>query len=81
MGNLSEEEFEKLKQQEATRNAIHHDIGAMATQTKKLHKAFDNLEEDAENFRKELVEKYGKINVDLKDCSFEVIKEEEQNKE
>ena len=34
MGNLSEEEFEKLKQQEATRNAIHHDIGAIAIQTK-----------------------------------------------
>ena len=81
MGNLSEEEFEKLKQQEATRNAVHHDIGAIAIQTKKLHKAYDNLEEDAENFRKELVEKYGKINVDLKDGSFEVIKEEEQNKE
>ena len=81
MGNLSEEEFEKLKQQEATRNDIHLDIGAIAIQTKKLHKAYDNLEEDAENFRKELVEKYGKINVDLKDGSFEVIKEEEQNKE
>tara|TARA_R110001583_G_scaffold111743_1_gene261055 strand:- start:143 stop:388 length:246 start_codon:yes stop_codon:yes gene_type:complete len=81
MGNLTEEEFESLKQQEGTRNAIHHDLGAMSTQTEKLHKAFLKLEEDAEKFRQELVDKYGKINVNLKDGSFEVVKEEEENKE
>ena len=52
----------------------------MSTQTKRLHKAFLKLEEDAEKFRQKLVEKYGKINVNLKDGSFEVVKEEE-NKE
>jgi len=81
MGHLTEEEFESLKQQEGTRNAIHHDLGAMATQTKRLHKAYVNLEEDAEKFRQKLVDKYGKINVELKDGSFEVVKEEEENKE
>jgi len=39
-----------------------------------------NLEEDAEKFRQKLVDKYGKINVELKDGSFEVVKEEEENK-
>ena len=80
MGNLTEEEFESLKQQENHRNAIHHDLGAMSTQTKRLHKAYVNLEEGAEKFRQELVDKYGKINVNLKDGSFEVVKEEEENK-
>tara|TARA_R100000656_G_scaffold80078_1_gene58736 strand:- start:883 stop:1128 length:246 start_codon:yes stop_codon:yes gene_type:complete len=81
MGHLTEEEFESLKQQEGTRNAIHHDLGAMSTQTARLHKAYVNLEEDAEKFRQKLVDKYGKINVELKDGSFEVVKEEEENKE
>ncbi|MBN88370.1 hypothetical protein CMO95_02090 [Candidatus Woesearchaeota archaeon] len=78
MANLEEQEFEKLKQHEATKNAILFDIGAMATQTKKLHKAFENLENDMQTFREELVAKYGKINVDLKDGSYTVVEEENQ---
>jgi hypothetical protein len=50
----------------------------MATQTKKLHKAFENLENDMQTFREELVAKYGKINVDLKDGSYTVVEEENQ---
>tara|TARA_S200002703_G_scaffold154562_1_gene157576 strand:+ start:1321 stop:1560 length:240 start_codon:yes stop_codon:yes gene_type:complete len=76
MAQLDEQEFEQLKQQEASKNAILFDIGAMATQTKKLHKAFENLEKDMQTFREELVAKYGKINVDLKDGSFELVEEE-----
>tara|TARA_R110000796_G_scaffold67253_3_gene154262 strand:- start:2719 stop:2967 length:249 start_codon:yes stop_codon:yes gene_type:complete len=78
MGNLTEDEFNQLKQLEGTKNAIHHDLGALATQQKRLHKGFENLEEQSEKFRNELVEKYGKINVDLKDGSFKEVEEVEE---
>ena len=39
-------------------------------------KRFENLEKDMQTFREELVAKYGKINVDLKDGSFELVEEE-----
>lgn len=67
---LEKEEIEKLKEHESKKNQILYEIGALSVQGKKLHKEFETLEMDMQNYRKIIVDKYGKIVVDLNDGSF-----------
>lgn len=78
MSKITEEELKTLQEQEGQKNAIKHDLGLLETQKHTLLHMFAEIQSKQEESKKELEEKYGKINVDLKDGSYEIIAEEEE---
>tara|TARA_R110002096_G_C14399388_1_gene707269 strand:+ start:347 stop:586 length:240 start_codon:yes stop_codon:yes gene_type:complete len=77
MSKLTKKELEELVKQEQDKKAILHDIGLLHTQVHTLSHMFANISKEQEDASKVLEEKYGKINIDLTDGSFKVIKDEE----
>lgn len=77
MSKITKEELKELQESQGRINAIRHDIGLLSTQIHSLnHLHVDEIakQEEAKN---KLEESYGKINIDLKDGSYEEIKEKE----
>ena len=76
MSKISKEELKELQEQEQKKNAIKPDIGVLATQKHSLLHVWAEIVSQQEGAKKELEEKYGKINIDLKDGSYEKIEEQ-----
>ena len=76
MSKISKEELKELQEQQGKLNAIKHDIGLLSTQIHSLNHMYADEISKQEESKKPLEEKYGKINIDLKDGSYEEIKEE-----
>jgi len=79
MSKLEEKELQVLKEQEAKKGAILHDLGVLDIQKHSLLHAYSVIQNQQEETKKELEEKYGKINVDLSDGSFTEVEEENDN--
>ena len=77
MSKIKKEELEQLQEQEKKKNAVYHDLGVLDTQRHSLLHLFANIAEEQENFKKELEESYGKVNINLEDGSYTEIKEDE----
>lgn len=77
MSKISKEELKELQEQEQKKNAIKHDIGVLETQKHSLLHIWADIVSKQEGAKKELEEKYGKVNIDLKDGSYTEIKEDE----
>lgn len=77
MPQLEENFLTELREQEAKKQAILHDLGVLETQKHNLLHAFANIQGEQEKVKAEIEEKHGKINVNLEDGSFEEIKGEE----
>ena len=75
MSKISKEELESLLESEKKVSAIKHDLGTLDEQKHNLLHALSQVREESNKVKKELEEKYGKINIDLKDGSYEEIKE------
>jgi len=75
MSKISKEELESLLESEKKFSAIKHDLGTLDEQKHNLLHALGQVREESNKVKKELEEKYGKINIDLKDGSYEEIKE------
>jgi len=82
MSKIEEKELESLQEQEKKKGAILHDLGVLETQKHSLNNIYNVIMKEQQDSKKELEEKYGKININLSDGSFEEIKEEqdEENK-
>jgi len=77
MSKISKEELKDLQESQGKLNAIKHDLGLLETQKHSLlHLYADEIAKQEES-KKTLEDKYGKINIDLKDGSYEKIKEQE----
>ena len=76
MSKLSKKELDPLKEQEQKKAAIRNDLGVLQVQKHSLLHIYAEIESEQLVSKKVLEEKYGKINIDLKDGSFQVIKEE-----
>jgi hypothetical protein len=76
MSKISKEELKNLQEQTGKQNAIKHDIGLLETQKHSLLHMYAEEMSKQDKSKKELEEKYGKINIDLKDGSYEIIEEE-----
>ncbi len=76
MSKITKEELKELQEQQGKLNAIKHDIGLLSTQIHSLNHMYANEISKQEELKKSLEEKYGKINIDLKDGSYEEIKED-----
>jgi hypothetical protein len=75
MSKITEEELEQLKDQESKKSAILHDLGVLETQKHGLLHAYAVIQDEQNKSKVALEDKYGKINVDLSDGSFETIEE------
>ena len=77
MSKISKEELKDLQEQEQKKGAILHDLGLLDTQRHSLLHVWADIISKQEAKKKELEEKYGKVNIDLKDGSYTEIKEDE----
>ena len=75
MSKITEEELEQLKDQESKKSAILHDLGVLETQKHNLLHAYAVIQDEQNKSKIALEDKYGKINVDLSDGSYETIEE------
>ena len=80
MSKIEEKELEVLQEQEKKKGAILHDLGLLDTQRHSLMHIYADLMKEQQDSKTELEEKYGKININLSDGSFEEIKEEQDEK-
>jgi len=76
MSKISKEELKELQESQGKLNAIKHDLGLLQTQSFSLNHMFAEEIAKQEEAKKKLEESYGKVNIDLKDGSYEEIKEE-----
>ena len=77
MSKITKEELKELQEQEQKKGAILHDLGLLDTQRHSLLHVWADIISKQEAKKKELEEKYGKVNIDLKDGSYTEIKEDE----
>jgi len=81
MSKIKDTELKNLQEQEQKKGAILHDLGLLQTQIHSLNHMYAELMVEQDKSKKELEESYGKINIDLKDGSYELIPEkDEENK-
>lgn len=78
MSKIKKEELELLHKQENAKVEIRNRIGLLQVEIHSLSHAHLGVQEEQNKTKKELEEKYGKINIDLKDGSYEEIVEEEK---
>ena len=76
MSKISKEELKDLQESQGKLNAIKHDLGLLETQKHSLLHMYADEVLKQEEVKKTLEENYGKINIDLKDGSYEEIKKE-----
>ena len=81
MSKITEVELKGLQEQEQKKGAILHDLGLLQTQTYSLNHMYVELMVEQDKSKKELEAEYGKVNINLKDGSYELIPEKnEENK-
>ena len=78
MSKIKKEELKNLQEQTGKLNAIKHDLGLLQTQIHSLNHMYVELMVEQDKSKKELEESYGKINIDLKDGSYELIPEKDE---
>ena len=78
MSKITKVELKGLQEQEQKKGAILHDLGLLQTQIHSLNHFYVNLMKEQDETKKELEEQYGKVNIDLKDGSYELIPEENE---
>ena len=76
MSKIKKEELEVLHKQENAKVEIQNRIGMLQIEIHSLSHAHLGVQEEQNKTKQELEESYGKINIDLKDGSYEVIEEE-----
>tara|TARA_R100000963_G_C4573815_1_gene57627 strand:- start:293 stop:556 length:264 start_codon:yes stop_codon:yes gene_type:complete len=74
---IKKEELETLQKHVNTQSKALHDLGALENQKFHLLHALNKAQQEAEDFKKELEESYGRINIDVSNGEYEPIKEEE----
>jgi len=81
MSKITEAELKGLQEQEQKKGAILHDLGLLDTQKYSLNHMYVELMVEQDKIKKELEQEYGKVNINLKDGSYELIPEkDEENK-
>ena len=78
---ITEEELKKIQAQVQVRSKLVNDIGAVEAQKHELLHALNNVMEKTKETADGLEEKYGKVNINLEDGSYEVIEEEKEEEE
>ena len=77
---ITEEQLKKIQAQVKVRGQLVNDIGAVEAQKHELLHALNNVIAKTKETADELEKEYGKININLEDGTYEVIKEEAEEK-
>jgi len=75
---ITEEELKQIQAQVQVRSQLISDIGSVEAEKHRLLHALSNVLEKTKETADGLEEKYGKVNINLEDGSYEVIEEEEE---
>tara|TARA_R110000850_G_scaffold267551_1_gene398572 strand:+ start:25 stop:258 length:234 start_codon:yes stop_codon:yes gene_type:complete len=76
MTKISEVHLKELQEQEQDKAKILNELGALQIKSHSLNHLYSEVIEKQEKTKKELEETYGKVNINLQDGSFELIKED-----
>ena len=79
MKKIEDQELEKIKSFEQKIISVKQELGNIEINKDLLKNAFTTVMQEYDNLRKELEEKYGKVNINISDGSYEVIKNDEQS--
>ncbi len=74
---VTAEELKEIQDYQAALYKVTTDIGVLETQKHALLHELAGTNNDQEEYKKVLEEKYGKININLEDGTFEELKEDE----
>lgn len=74
---IKEEQLKKIQEQQAAVNKILNEVGYLEANKHGLLHELAGVNEGIEDFKKELEEEYGAININLEDGTYTEIKEEE----
>ena len=74
---ITEEQLKKVQAQVKVRGQLVSEIGVVEARKHELLHALNNVMQKTKETADELEKEYGKININLEDGTYEVIKEEE----
>jgi len=74
---IKEEQLKKIQEQQAAVNKILNEVGYLEANKHGLLHELAGVNEGIEEFKKELEEEYGAVNISLEDGTYTEIKEEE----
>lgn len=78
---ITEEELKNLQESQARMNQALSQVGLIEAQKHSLLHSIADLNKELETTKKNLEEKYGSVNINLEDGSYEEVKQEEASAE
>tara|TARA_R110002020_G_scaffold380328_2_gene591547 strand:+ start:8785 stop:9039 length:255 start_codon:yes stop_codon:yes gene_type:complete len=81
MSKITKEELEKLVKQQKELNLLLNNIGVLSSQKHGLLHEIGEINKEVLKDKKELEEKYGSVNINLEDGTYEPIKSKEKEEE
>jgi len=78
VNKIEEQELTSVKDQQTKIQRVVMDLGALEIKKAEVLGAYSEFAKQLEVTKKELEEKYGQVNINLQDGSYEEIKEEDQ---
>jgi len=76
MSKITKEELKLIQEQDQRKRAILNDMGLLQTQVHTLSHMFAQLNQEIEDNKKVLEDKYGEVNIELSDGSIKPIENE-----
>ena len=81
VNKIEEQELTTVKEQQGKIQQVVMDLGSLELRKAEVLGAYSEFAKELEVTKKELEEKYGQVNINLQDGSYEEIKEEEKSEE
>ena len=75
MSKITKEELTLLQEQDQRKRAILNDMGLLQTQVHTLSHLFAQLNQEIEDNKKVLEDKYGEVNIELSDGSIKPVED------
>ncbi len=81
VNKIEEQELSKVKEQTGKIHQCVLDLGSLEVKKTEIMQAYAEFLKELDVTKKELEEKYGQVNINLTDGSYEEVKEEEKTEE
>lgn len=81
VNKIEEQELETVKKQTGKIQQCILDLGSLEVKKTEIMQAYSEFLKELDVTKKELEEKYGQVNINLTDGSYEEVKEEEKTEE
>ena len=81
VNKIEEQELETIKEQTGKLQQCVLDLGSLEVKKAEVMKAYSEFLKELDVTKKELEDKYGQVNINLSDGTYEEIKEEEKTEE